>query len=1113
MRLPRPYSGTLCSILAVSMLFTGTPALQAEEFAKALHYLATPFRALHHEKPETGQDDDIEQLANEIDWLESHIDKFGSVVTKHPDIWGESRLMRHRYEYEEQMSAQMGEFEVRLNGALRRSDQAFLGMAFALQAASNGGTLSEASSATSSVSAMISTSDTVIDRTGPFARTQDAFSFEQESLSLEPTIQLDQMSRYLNHLNELRRINEGDDIADSPGYSLNLVRIPVSILPGKHTRKGYGAEVTIIAEPQLSEDLLPITFRDLVINDLVDMLAPALTALANHPEISNYARVSKENENYRAVLESITIDTEKAEQDLVAAETLYKQAQLELAAIQAKPADQAGQKEKELDHAKLALCHAENQVKEANLVLKQAQAKKVDSEAGKVQPQENQGVNQSKARAEGAVKQQVIIHLPSSKSRRAQLPIPASQISEVFGSDQLLHLAVDICNRLGAENATQQTIHLMDVRAYLTEELHAAYRLLAGPDNQDLWTNSGPVLATAIHNRQIPNVATMRCAFFKQLSVMTNTQECTPCQQANCFHSPVDKDYTICKTETASLAWAIVVESSLLNQRLIQDIQELSSLKNCPINTGFVSDFYLPYPSPEARMVFNEYVKCRWPVRVFALDPVSQDQNIQDEYARRREMQVAIALAFASGEIGAQSMMRYTRRLEWDMATIALNQTTVGFSHGNDTFGWRFHPRFQTPPVKGTIATFGETLFGGPTTDSDLRQRQLEPGIRECTAIVVMPSFVPYVRFDVRTNWFCLTHPKQTELSMRDTMELSRSIKAMQMSAAQCSQCAHLYRDGEVDRLLRRVDQLDRELPLQTMIAQVPYENTTGGYELFNNGITDLAPELLGWYGAPGINPSGPTTMFLMGDGFSVHETQLTAGGMPVPFKLLSRQVMQVTIPPGIQIIPAEPGSETNFEEVVDLHLATPYGVSSHLHVPVASPQDVTTQQPLAWTSGVGISLNAVAKQQDGDTYAVTIDEFVKVDPPVLAFSAPALARIGTRPTIQLQLGRGQDFIGAVTLEVTGYDPQANVYFINGSQLQDQLVGSDSKSPKTGIKGLINPYLKYLVERTKQESGTVDIVGQAFLLVDESHSAVPISGPFNIKVELKKEEKPKAASS
>ena len=82
--------------------------------------------------------------------------------------------------------------------------------------------------------------------------------------------------------------------------------------------------------------------------------------------------------------------------------------------------------------------------------------------------------------------------------------------------------------------------------------------------------------------------------------------------------------------------------------------------------------------------------------------------------------------------MNAQSMMKFARQLDWDMQAVALNQTAVGFSNGNDTFGWRFYPRYQTPPNKGNVVALWESLAGGPTTDQDLRHRQLEPQTREC---------------------------------------------------------------------------------------------------------------------------------------------------------------------------------------------------------------------------------------------------------------------------------------------------------------------------------------------------------------------------------------------
>src|ERR1700722_5857238 len=99
---------------------------------------------------------------------------------------------------------------------------------------------------------------------------------------------------------------------------------------------------------------------------------------------------------------------------------------------------------------------------------------------------------------------------------------------------------------------------------------------------------------------------------------------------------------------------------------------------------------------------------------------------------------------------------------------------------------------------------------------------------------------------------------------------------------------------------------------------------------MFNTGVTDLAPELNGWYGSQSINPNQPTTIFLVGNHFSVHQTRVIAGGNEVNTReLLSRQVIKVVIPPFPNLV----GDSS--QKFVDIHLATPYGVTQHLLVPV----------------------------------------------------------------------------------------------------------------------------------------------------------------------------------
>ncbi|HEX5270912.1 MAG TPA: hypothetical protein VFW33_10510, partial [Gemmataceae bacterium] len=456
-------------------------------------------------------------------------------------------------------------------------------------------------------------------------------------------------------------------------------------------------------------------------------------------------------------------------------------------------------------------------------------------------------------------------------------------------------------------------LHLPDVQGYLQEELAAAQKFLALPCNADLWQFCTPQLVSAVRGRQVEQLKLMRDYF--RAAVVARTAS----EQAK--HST-----------TAALAWAVVVESALLTDQLAQDMREAATARGCACAPEGWLPYYLPNPPPEARQAFAEYVRCRWPIHVFALDPAAQQQNIADAFSGRREMQLALSLAFVSGNLSASNMMRYARRIEYDFATIDVNGTAIGFSHGDDTFGWRFYPRFQTPDIQSNATVFvRDLLIGGPSKDAFLRQRRLEPGMRECVAVVIMPSFVPYATLNVSSNWFNLTNPKCKELDSAQAMRLSGRVKAIQNCAGRVGD-ADCYRDGDFVRLLEKARQLETRLPLQSAQVQVPYENTLGGFAMFNTGVTDLAPELTGWYGSPSINPAASTTLFLVGNHFSVHQTRVIAGGQFVAStEMLSRQVMKAVIPPNPILV----GDAC--QKFVDVHLATPYGVTQHLLIPVCA--------------------------------------------------------------------------------------------------------------------------------------------------------------------------------
>ena len=1099
----------------LAAVVTIASGLSSAASAGELHSLTTPVRALHRKKPAACSDDTVERLAAEIDWLKSHIDAYGSIVAQHPDVWGQNRLTRARSEYEEQMRAQLGAFQELSHASIRRSDQAFVGLALAINESApttgRGATTTKPADATASVTNLISNpvggtpAETVIARTPPFAATAQPFAdfglAGGNAVSLEPTIHLDHLSRYLNHLHELRRINEGDDIADSPGYALNLVRIPVSITPGQHTQAGHGAEITVTADPQLGDELLPTTFRSLVLNDVVDMLAPGLTFAVNTAAV-------------RTALRS--------------------------------PAD-------------------------AVLTTTVMQGMRSRS-----------------------------VSVPTAKMRRARMPLPPEQMVDVIGQRQVVILLESTYEALGADPANTPCIDYSQVRGFLGEELEAAYDFLAQERQQQAWAElPGWNLAELIRSRRINELELRRRGFFDSLgcdeALATDcpTEECLtrefsndeplpqgavpPASQGPCSNPLLSRP--ICRSTTAVLAWAILVESALLNDRLAEDMRESAAAKGLVSGMpgGCAVPFYGPNPAPEARAAFNEYVRRRWPIRVFALDPVSQEQNVEEQYAQRREMQVAMAMAFASGRANGQALARYARRLETDLATVSLNKTAVGFAHGTDTFGWRFYPRIQPPPTRGNLTALTDTLCGTNSTVRDLGSRRLEPGMRECTAIIVMPSFVPFVTFDVRTNWFSLTHPKASAQSMRQAMLLSRSVKSLQQTAAGLCHGSPAYRDGELALLLRSVEQLERTLPLQTMLTQIPHENTAGGFELFNTGITDLAPELIGWYGAQGVDPTGTTVVFLVGKGLSVHDTSVIAGGRPVKTTLISRQLLRAEIPPGVQTIapsptgdcgcgvdtttaaarrrqaayirlasnaeplpapaatgdaatvaPARPslrlslpsaeglmvpgaepvptidtcicGPDCHAREVVDLHLATPYGVSGRLLIPIIRASHTGTDRcVLAFATRHTLRLTATKTK--ASTWRV--NEFFEASPDTITIAAPAVFATPAKAAVNFLLRdtASGTTVGTFSIPAPPFDARKQEYVLAGADLRN-FVG-DTSRPATDktLRGAVKPYLDSVGMGTTADGQPLvnrNLSLTAELVTDQT--TIPIEGSITVEV-------------
>jgi hypothetical protein len=939
----------------------------------------------------------MKALGHDLDHLERHIDWHGSVVAKVPDVWGQARLTQYRDEFEKAMAIDKSDnaFRYIINGAQSRSDQMFFVSATALSAAAQPRppVIGRVSTSTTANTQQAANSSQVkpLDLDAPkdllvspdkvtqtAVRLPNALGFQggtkDGTIGIEPTEYLAQKQRYLNFLHQLRRENEGDDTADSPGYSLNLLRIPVSVLPGKKTEVGFAAEITMTLNPILGDDLLPMTFRNLLVNDVENQLGFPMVGLLGDPilvksfltaEFELFIHTITRTNDYLSLIDPANAAVPPAERD-------WAQRRMDAYVTYLKSDPAAGVRAAlwkfgsddmkalyftglQLPKPKTALTDQTQAATASRSTFAPLNKIKTFTDGMGNDPGVNIAlkagaqVTNSKAvvRATGLTAYSLpAISFANGLDNRTAFP--TSQLYDVYGSEALFDVTYAIQKSFAAAIKKQGYVHLPDIQTQLREEARAAAEFLK--KNPHLWSNyCTEHLVQAIRSQQWDEVLRVRQAYRKEVAFLTKSEPTgTDAQDVNTFDPNQEP---LLYSGTTGLGWCLIVDAALLNDRLIRDMKETASSKGLALaGCDHWCPYFLPDPPAECRKAFNDYVRLRWPIHVFALDPYTQEQNIADSLSTRREIQLALSIAFTNGMMSARQLTRFSRRLEAEYETIALNRTQYGFGHGENTFGWRFYPRFQTPDTPSNAqALIREGLIGGPSRDALLRQRRLEPGWRECVAVVMMPSFVPYVEVDTVSNWFPITNPKHKCLDHSQALKLSKTVQTIKMNGCGVTD-ADQYLPGDAKRLMVCLEQLQSRLPMQTLTSAVPILNTLGGFEMFSNGTTDLAPELFGWYGAPGIDPDADTTtLFLVGDHFSPLRTRVIVGNQAVDnldpkFQtLLSRQVMQVTFTRGAYTVPDAEGGK------VRIHVATPYGVTRELEVPVvkrSKPAPAPTPPP-----------------------------------------------------------------------------------------------------------------------------------------------------------------------
>ena len=225
-------------------------------------------------KRETDEKIELPAAEQMIDELDRIMTAYGTISVKIPDVWGQDRLARFRCEYESQMAAwlKVG-FKGDINASVRHAEAE----ATRVQVGADLVQPQIKGTNTTSQTSVVSLDTTMKAQTGMNAALP-VFSSpaDKAPASLESTVVLDEHSNYLNHLNQLRRVNLGDDLADRPGYGLYLIRIPVTLSPGPKSRRGKGAIITVSAKPVMTKTTLRSALRNALVNETVNNVTQAI---------------------------------------------------------------------------------------------------------------------------------------------------------------------------------------------------------------------------------------------------------------------------------------------------------------------------------------------------------------------------------------------------------------------------------------------------------------------------------------------------------------------------------------------------------------------------------------------------------------------------------------------------------------------------------------------------------------------------------------------------------------------------------------------------------------------------------------------------------------------
>jgi len=193
-------------------------------------------------------------------------------------------------------------------------------------------------------------------------------------------------------------------------------------------------------------------------------------------------------------------------------------------------------------------------------------------------------------------------------------------------------------------------------------------------------------------------------------------------------------------------------------------------------------------------------------------------------------------------------------------------------------------------------------------------------------------------------------------------------------------------------------------------------------------------------------------------------------------------------------------GVTCNDREVVDIHLATPYGVSSHLLIPVARRQ-LSTSCSLAFEPGFDVQLTfSTSRSATAKAVVARVDEYFTANRDAIVIHTPSAFVPPAKAEMHFLLRDAATGKTAATFSFGDlpYDAARRAYVIAGGPLRN-LIG-DTSRPATDktLRGAVKPWL----DNTLAEDGlTTDgdtATGTLTATLVAGQQEIPIGGSIDV---------------